>query len=135
MHSRALEDQALPFAAPSALVSRNIHVRRLGRRQSRVVSLPRTDAMAQPKIKVYGINMSTCTRRVLVTLIEMGLPHELVLVDLMKGEHKQPPHLARQPFGQVPVLEDVDGFQIFESRAIIRYLAKKVCCPVAFHFA
>jgi len=72
-------------------------------------------------ITVYGHPLSTCTRKVLTTLVENGTSHEFVLVDLMKGEHKQPAHLARQPFGQVPALDD-DGFKLFESRAICRYL-------------
>ncbi len=76
-------------------------------------------------IKLYGMAMSTCTRRVRCVLEEMGLLYEIVLVDLGKGEHKQPAHLAIQPFGQVPVLEDIDGTKIFESRAIMRYLLKK----------
>lgn len=73
-------------------------------------------------MKVFGHPMSTCTRKVLTTLAEKGQQAEFVMVDIMKGEHKQPAHLARQPFGVVPVFEDDDGFQIFESRAIIRYL-------------
>lgn len=83
--------------------------------------------MADPKqtIKLYGMAMSTCTRRVRCVLEEMGLPYELILVDLAKGEHKQAAHLSRQPFGQVPVLEDIDGTKIYESRAIMRYLLKK----------
>ncbi len=76
-------------------------------------------------IKLYGMTMSTCTRRVRCVLEEMGLPYEIVLVDLRKDEHKQPAHLAIQPFGKVPVLEDIDGTKIFESRAIMRYLVKK----------
>lgn len=72
-------------------------------------------------ITVYGHPLSTCTRKVLTTLVENGTSHEFVLVDLMKGEHKQPAHLARQPFGQVPALDD-NGFKLFESRAICRYL-------------
>ena len=76
-------------------------------------------------IKLYGMAMSTCTRRVRCVLEEMKLPYEIVLVDLGKGEHKQPAHLSIQPFGQVPVLEDIDGTKIFESRAIMRYLLKK----------
>lgn len=76
-------------------------------------------------IKLYGMAMSTCTRRVRCVLEEMGLPYEIILVDLGNGEHKQPAHLAIQPFGQVPVLEDVDETKIFESRAIMRYLLKK----------
>jgi len=76
-------------------------------------------------IKLYGMAMSTCTRRVRCVLEEMGLKYELVVVNLMKGEHKQAEHLKRQPFGQIPALEDVDGTMVFESRAIIRYLVKK----------
>src|SRR4051812_27691948 len=72
-------------------------------------------------MKVYGHPMSTCTRKVLATLAEREAPFELVLVDLMKGHHKAPEHLARQPFGQIPVLEEGD-FRLYESRAIIRYL-------------
>jgi glutathione S-transferase len=73
--------------------------------------------------------MSTCTRKVLTTLAEKGHRAEVVMVDLMKGEHKQPEHLARQPFGVIPVLEDDDGFQLYESRAIIRYLDAKLSGP------
>jgi glutathione S-transferase len=76
-------------------------------------------------IKVYGHPLSTCTRKVFTTLIENDTPYDFQLVDLMVGEHKQPPHLARQPFGQIPVLED-DGFRLYESRAICRYLDEKV---------
>ncbi|MET0342943.1 MAG: glutathione S-transferase N-terminal domain-containing protein [Polyangiales bacterium] len=75
-------------------------------------------------LKVYGHPVSTCTRKVLMTLAETDTPHEFVLVDLMKGEHKQPEHLKRQPFGQIPVLDD-DGLRLYESRAICRYLSSK----------
>ena len=72
-------------------------------------------------MKVYGFPGSTCTRKVLMTLHEKNCPYAFIPVDLGKGEHKQPEHLARQPFGVVPVL-DHDGFVLYESRAIIRYL-------------
>ncbi len=39
-------------------------------------------------IQVYGLAMSTCTQRVLTTLIEKGLKYELVPVDLFKDEQK-----------------------------------------------
>ena len=76
-------------------------------------------------MKVYGHPMSTCTRKVLTTLAEKGHEAQFQVVELMKGEHKQPAHLARQPFGVIPVLED-DGFSMYESRAIIRYLDAKL---------
>ena len=40
------------------------------------------------------------------------------------GEHKQPPHRAIQPFGQVPTLED-DGMTLFESGAIVLHIAER----------
>jgi glutathione S-transferase len=75
-------------------------------------------------IKLYGNPLSTCTRKVLCTLHETGTAFDFVTLDFMKGEHKQPAHVARQPFGQVPALDD-DGFAMFESRAMCRYLDEK----------
>jgi glutathione S-transferase len=75
-------------------------------------------------MKIYGHPMSTCTRKVLMTLLETGTPYELVVVDFAKGEHKQEPHLSRQPFGQVPALQDGD-FELYESRAMCRYVNDK----------
>jgi glutathione S-transferase len=76
-------------------------------------------------MKVYGHPASTCTRKVLCTLAEKGVSAEFVFVDIFKGANKSPEHLARHPFGVVPVLED-DGFELYESRAIIRYLDAKL---------
>jgi glutathione S-transferase len=75
-------------------------------------------------MKIFGHPASTCTRKVLMTLNETKTPFELVLVDFAKGEHKEPAHLARQPFGQVPALDD-DGFKMYESRAMARYIDAK----------
>lgn len=72
-------------------------------------------------LTIYGHPMSTCTRKVLTTVTELALPYELSLLDFGKGEHKQPAHVARQPFGRMPAI-DHDGFAMFESRAICRYL-------------
>jgi glutathione S-transferase len=75
-------------------------------------------------MKIYGHPMSTCTRKVLLTLAEKGQEPDLVVVDFTKGEHKQPEHLARQPFGVMPALDD-DGFALYESRAMMRYVDAK----------
>lgn len=75
-------------------------------------------------LKVFGHPVSTCTRKVLFTANETNTPYELVLVDIMKGEHKGAAHVARQPFGQLPAIED-DDFKMFESRAIARYIDDK----------
>jgi glutathione S-transferase len=75
-------------------------------------------------LKIYGHPASTCTRKVLMTLAETGTPNEFVVVDFAKGEHKMDANVARQPFGRVPALDD-DGFQMFESRAMSRYLNER----------
>jgi glutathione S-transferase len=75
-------------------------------------------------LKIYGNPMSTCTRKVLTTLAEMNMPFEMSAIDLAGGQHKQEAHLRRQPFGRIPALED-DGFELFESRAMSRYLNEK----------
>lgn len=80
-------------------------------------------------MKIFGHPMSTCTRKVLMTLGETSQAHELIVVDFAKGEHKQPPHLERQPFGQVPALQD-GNFALYESRAMCRYLNDKVNGPL-----
>lgn len=72
-------------------------------------------------MKIFGDPLSTNTRKVLTTLAELELPHELVHVDFARGEHKGEAHLKRQPFGQMPALED-DGFVLYEAHAMCRYL-------------
>ncbi|CAH8355602.1 unnamed protein product [Eruca vesicaria subsp. sativa] len=64
------------------------------------------------------------SKRAVVTLVEKGVEFETVNVDLMKGEQRQPEYIAIQPFGKIPVLVDGD-YKIFESRAIMRYIAEK----------
>jgi glutathione S-transferase len=76
-------------------------------------------------MKLYGHPISTCTRKALTVLAEKGHEAEFVLVDLMKGEQKGAAFTALQPFGRVPLLDD-DGYQLYESRAIIRYLDEKL---------
>ncbi|KAF7332913.1 Glutathione S-transferase [Mycena venus] len=75
-------------------------------------------------LKIYGAKGATCTRRVATILHELKVPFELIEVDVMKGEHKTPEYLKKQPFGQIPYIDD-DGFILYESRAICRYIAAK----------
>lgn len=72
-------------------------------------------------MKLFGHPMSTCTRKVLTVLAEKGHKADFVVVDLSKGEQKSPEHLARHPFGVIPSIDD-NGFSLYESRAICRYL-------------
>ncbi|KAF2290527.1 hypothetical protein P3X46_029392 [Hevea brasiliensis] len=75
-------------------------------------------------VKVYGPVQAACPQRVLACLLEKDVEFEILHVDLASGEHKRPDFLLKQPFGQVPVVEEGD-LQLFESRAIIRYYAAK----------
>jgi glutathione S-transferase len=81
--------------------------------------------MEASTMKLYGHPWSINTRKTLMTLAEKGHQAELVLIMIPKGEQKSIEHLARHPFGKVPVLDD-DGFVLYETRAINRYLDQKL---------
>lgn len=61
--------------------------------------------------------------RVRWALEEVGLPYNVRLVSI-GPEQKSPEHLARQPFGQAPAIEE-DGLVLHESGAIALYIAEK----------
>ncbi|KAG2031204.1 glutathione S-transferase [Suillus americanus] len=75
-------------------------------------------------VKLYGFPTTTCTRFVALVCKEKNIPYELIHVNLAQDEHKQPAFTAIQPFGQIPYIDD-EGFILYESRAIARYLIKK----------
>ncbi|MEU7634234.1 glutathione S-transferase N-terminal domain-containing protein [Nocardia sp. NPDC049220] len=79
-------------------------------------------------MKVYGAATSACTHKVLMVFAEKDQHADLVEVSVLKGHDKSPEHRERQPFGEIPVLED-DGFLLYESRAIIRYLDQRLPGP------
>ncbi|KAJ6582582.1 glutathione S-transferase [Mycena vulgaris] len=61
---------------------------------------------------------------VALVLAEKKIPFQHVPINMANKEHKTAAFLKMQPFGQVPVIDD-DGFILYESRAICRYLAEK----------
>lgn len=73
-------------------------------------------------IKLYRFRLSGHSHRVELFLSLLGLPFEMVEVELGKGAHKTPAFLALNPFGQVPVIED-QGLVLADSNAILVYLA------------
>jgi glutathione S-transferase len=73
------------------------------------------------RIILYGFDGSTYVRTVRMLLAEKQAQYEQVPVHVLKGEPRQPEHLARHPFGKVPVL-DYDGFRIIETSAIAPFL-------------
>ena len=72
-------------------------------------------------IKLHYNPLSTFSRRVLIAFAEKQIPHELVVVDMAAGQHRQQPYLSLNPYGRVPTLEE-DGFVLFELTAILNYL-------------
>jgi len=62
--------------------------------------------------------------KVSIALEEMGLPYEVRVIDFASGEQKADWYVKLNPNGRIPTLED-DGFAVFESGAILIYLAEK----------
>ncbi|MGM9491348.1 glutathione S-transferase family protein [Ideonella sp. YS5] len=75
-------------------------------------------------LRLYRYALSGHAHRAQLMLSLLGLPVELVDVDLLGGEQRRPEFLARNLFGQVPVLEDGDE-TIADSNAILVYLATR----------
>lgn len=80
-------------------------------------------------LKIYGADLSTPSCKVRFVANALGLAYEYKRVDLVKGENKSEAHLRLHPGGKVPVIDD-DGFVLFESNAITRYLAAKQESPL-----
>jgi len=75
-------------------------------------------------LKFYGYNVSSPSNKVQYCLNALALKYEFINVDLYSGEQYSDGYLALNPAGKVPVIDD-DGFVLYESNAIIRYLCNK----------
>jgi len=75
-------------------------------------------------LRLYRFPLSGHSHRAELMLSLLGVRAELVDVDLRAGEHKQPAFLAKNSFGQVPVLED-GALTVSDSNAILVYLAER----------
>jgi glutathione S-transferase len=80
--------------------------------------------MSVKPIKLYRHILSGHCHRVELMLSLLGIPVELIDVDLANRAHKQPAFLQLNTFGQVPVIDD-DGVILADSNAILVYLAKR----------
>ena len=81
-------------------------------------------------MKLYKVALAPNPTKVMLYIAEraelgtdMGI--EQITVNTVKGQHREPDHLARNPFGTVPALELDDGSFLKESLAIIQYLEEK----------
>jgi glutathione S-transferase len=75
-------------------------------------------------MKLYDLTLSGNCYKARLFLGLIGQTAELVPVNLLQVEHKQPPFLSINPRGQVPVLEDGD-IRLADSQAILVYLARR----------
>ncbi|MHA7629933.1 glutathione S-transferase family protein [Corallococcus sp. M7] len=75
-------------------------------------------------MKLYFHPLSGNSRRVLLVAAHLDIPLERIVVDLTTGKQRESSYLGINPNGRVPVLDD-GGFVLWESRAIMLYLAEK----------
>jgi glutathione S-transferase len=76
-------------------------------------------------LKIWGRDTSSNVQKVMWALDEMQMPAERIDVGGPFGKNREPAYLAMNPNGLVPTLEEEDGFTLWESNSILRYLAAK----------
>ena len=74
-------------------------------------------------VKVYGDYRSGNCYKIKLMLHLLDLPYEWIAVDILKGETQSDAFLAKNPNGKIPVLELEDGTCLWESNAILNFLA------------
>jgi glutathione S-transferase len=72
---------------------------------------------------LYSMRRSGNSYKVRLALAQLQIPYRLVEVDILRGESRTPEFLAKNPSGQVPLLEVAPGRFIAESNAILWYVA------------
>lgn len=75
-------------------------------------------------IRIYGDSISGNCLKVKWVADRLGIDHEWIEIDILKGETRTDGFLAINPFGQVPVVAFEDGRTLAQSNAIIAYLAE-----------
>lgn len=75
-------------------------------------------------MKLYDLTLSGNCYKVRLFAALAGIPLEIVPVDFLAGEHKRPPLIELNPWGEIPIL--VDGEVVLrDSQAILVYLARR----------
>ncbi len=75
-------------------------------------------------LKIWGRTNSINVQKVLWTCAELGLPFTRIDAGMQFGVNDTPEYRAMNPNGLVPLIDD-DGFLLWESHAIVRYLARR----------
>lgn len=75
-------------------------------------------------LKLYQSRLSGNAYKIRLLLSALERPYERVTLNLGAGEARTPEMLARNPLGRIPILELEDGRTLFESNAILTYLAE-----------
>jgi len=76
-------------------------------------------------IKIWGRNTSSNVQKAMWAVGELELECKRIDIGGAFGKNKEPAYLAMNPNGMVPTLEEEDGFLLWESNSIVRYLAGK----------
>ncbi|SFV33215.1 glutathione S-transferase family protein [Hyphomicrobium facile] len=74
--------------------------------------------------KLYDLELSGNCYKVRLLASLLGVPLQIVPVDFLGGEHKKPPLLSLNPFGEIPIFQDGDVV-LRDSQAILVYIARK----------
>ena len=74
-------------------------------------------------MRLYNVSYSGNSYKARLLLAHLGVPCEIVEVDILKGASRTPDFLKINPNGRTPALDD-DGFILAESNAILAYLAR-----------
>src|SRR5215510_2155172 len=77
-----------------------------------------------PSLTLHDLELSGNCYKVRLFCALLGIPLELVPVDFLAGAHKRTPLIERNPFGEIPILEDGE-LVLRDSQAILVYLARK----------
>ncbi len=75
-------------------------------------------------MKLYDLSLSGNCYKVRLFSALAGIPLDIVAVDFLAGEHKRPPLIDLNPWGEIPILEDGDVV-LRDSQAILVYLARR----------
>lgn len=75
-------------------------------------------------LKLYDSRLSGNAYKVRLLLNALKLPFQRITLNLGAGEARTPEMIARNPLGRIPILELEDGRTLFESNAILTYLAE-----------